>query len=101
MAGAEGLTSAAEGVGAAAAAGAAGAEGAGGVAGAAGLGGSALSAGFGGPGGACPATILNAISVARLAGLLTNRLTVLGCADALTFSCTSICVALTRLEDST
>jgi hypothetical protein len=56
---------------------------------------------LGGAAGASPATILNAVSAARLAGLLTNKLTVLGCAEALTLSCASICVALTRFEDST
>ena len=72
VSGAEGFTSAVGGVaGSAGVAGVAGEVGAGGVAGA---------------GGAPPATILNPVSAARLAGLLTNRLIVLDCADALTFS---------------
>ena len=86
VAGAEGFTSVGGGAGAA---------------GAAGLAGSSLSEGSEGAGGACPATTLNGVSAARLAGLLTSRLTVPGWADALTVNRTSSCVALMRFEDST
>jgi hypothetical protein len=44
---------------------------------------------------------VNVVSAAWLAGLLTCKLTVSGCADALTAISTSSCVELTRLDAST
>jgi hypothetical protein len=47
------------------------------------------------------ATIENADSAELLAGLLTSKLTVPGCAESLTVNWTSSSVALTRFEEST
>src|ERR1019366_5879739 len=61
-----------------------------------GLAGSEFCTGAAGAGAAWAAAIENADSAALLAGLLTNRVAVPGCADSLTLSCNSSRVALIR-----
>ena len=72
-----------------------------GLVGACGDGGASGAGGIPGEGCACPAAMVSAASAARLAELLTNKLTVLGWAEELTLNSASKCVALIHLEEST